>query len=59
MVNIFRKTQEEIGNVRKYHPVISEIKHSVDNLHCRIGMLKERRSNLDQMDELSKTTTTE
>lgn len=60
VIGIFREIQEEIGNIKNYHPgnkkiSILETKIEVGTLRGRIDTLEERINNLeDRIDEFSK-----
>ncbi|XP_008999606.3 LINE-1 type transposase domain-containing protein 1 isoform X2 [Callithrix jacchus] len=57
VINSIREIQEEIGNLKRSHPGVLEIKNSVGDLSSRMDLLEERIDSLeDQIEEFSKDT---
>nr|AIN80988.1 L1TD1 [Plecturocebus donacophilus] len=57
VINSIREIQEEIGNLKSFHPGVLEIKNSVGDLSSRMDILEERIDSLeDQIEEFSKDT---
>nr|AIN80983.1 L1TD1 [Cebuella pygmaea] len=57
VINSIREIQEEIGNLKRSHLGVLEIKNSVGDLSSRMDLLEERIDSLeDQIEELSKDT---
>lgn len=55
VVHLFREIQEEIENIKHFHPEVVEIKDSVNDLSNRMDILEERVDSLDdQVEEFSK-----
>ncbi|XP_053431242.1 LINE-1 type transposase domain-containing protein 1 [Nycticebus coucang] len=57
VINSIREMQEEIKSIKDYHPEVSNIKNSIDELNSGMDVLEERLNSLeDQIEEFSQDT---